>query len=147
MKNSEIESLGELEDFLKSNEKYKIEVTCERQSDDYFVRIEAYSETSNNEAMLMFKTVQSFAKFKIHIDSDKFTEAYNNLAATDKLPANYEILNPGADDNYMVNLIGSCYKEIMSLLKAFNHREDDYSKLVKLVYNKRTKVISRMHGL
>ena len=86
--------MEDLKTFFEANENLTFNYRCVRNADDYSLRIEAYSKKSNNEAMLVFKIVESCTNIKIHIDSQKFTDAYNSLAENEKIPPLYEIENP-----------------------------------------------------
>ena len=142
----EIKSIIDLNIYLESIKNYKVNVVCNRNSDDYEVTITAYSEHPNNEDMIHIKTIHSSKYISIHIDSNKFTEAYNNLNEEDKLPSQLNIINPCTKENYMSYMVESKYLEIMKKLKIFNGINDEYVSIAKLAKLARGYVLCKPLG-
>lgn len=147
MKDFEVKNLEEFKAFFKANENLKFNYECERNDDDYSLRIEAYSEKSNDEAELVFKPVESYTNIKIHIDSQKFMEAYDSLGEDEKIQTKFEITNPCSHESYMRIFVEVAGKEVIPLLADFNGIKNDYYALAKLAVKTRGKIIGKMNGL
>jgi hypothetical protein len=147
MKEFEVKNLQDLNDFFKSNEKLKFNNKCHRNGDDYLLRIEAYSEDVNNEAMHVFKDVESYTNIKIHIDSQKFMEAYESLGESEIIPPQHKIINPCSHEWYMPLFVEVAIEEILPLLGDFNGMKNNYYSLAKLAALKRGGVFARSQGI
>jgi hypothetical protein len=145
----EITLMRELKEFLNENEEYNINVVCTRKDDDYILIIQAYSTKPNNEAMLIFKKVESSITFSISIDSFLLSEAYSNLSEEDKIPAVHEIndLTSALDGEYMRLIVKVTYLKIMENLKKFNDKKDDYNAIAKIASRHRGMVFAYISGL
>lgn len=137
MKKFVVKSMQDLEDFFKSNEKLNFNYSCQRSGDDYSLRIEAFSKEVNNLAMLVLEHPHSYAEINMHIDSQKFCEAYDGLDENEKIPAHYGFQNPAAHEKFMQILVEVSGKELLNHLKAFNGKKDDYAMLARLAVRKR----------
>lgn len=148
MKEFEVKNLEDLNEFFKSNEKLKFDYKCYRKDDDYTLRIEAYSEDVNNEAMLVFKNIESYTNINIHIDSRKFMEAYNSLPEREQIPSKLEIYNPCLHDYYMRIFVEAVKTdELLDLFGDFNGVKNDYYGLAKLVGKSSGRVFGRYNGI
>ena len=143
----EIKNLNDLNDYFESIKNYKINVVCNKSYDDYILTITAFSEQSDNEAMIINKIFHSSTYISIHIDSDKFIYAYNNLKEEEKIPPQHNIINPCLKENYMSYMVESKYLEIMKNLKMFNDKEDDYTSIAKLAVTARGYALFKQIGI
>ena len=139
----EVRNLKNLDDFFKSNEQFNFSYNCDRDFDDYFLKIEAFT----TEQKMMSRLVHSVCNFKIHIDSKKFTEAYNGLGKDEKIPSHHNIDNPCTNDKYMISFIESRFKKIIGYLKDYNCVADDYVSLAKLSIIARGSILGKMNNV
>jgi len=146
MKSFEVKNLEDLKAFLKANENLKFNYSCMRNADDYTLRIEAYSEKPNDEAMLVFKPDESYANINMHIDSQKFMDAYDSLGEDEKIPSQHEITNPCRHKSYMCDLVEVASEQVLALLGDFNGKESDYYSLAKLAVKTRPRIFSKWNG-
>ena len=138
MKEFEVKNLKDLNEFFKSNEKLEFHYKCDRNDDDYTLRIEAYSlHADHRDAMYAVEYVESYANINLHIDSRKFMEAYNSMGDNEKIPLIHEIPNPCSHEKYMLTFVEVASKEILPLLGDFNGIKNDYYALAKLAAKKR----------
>ncbi|MFZ4414300.1 MAG: hypothetical protein ACOYOV_14550 [Bacteroidales bacterium] len=145
-----MEALQNLEDiikYLKANEHFKKNVNCERNSDDYVVNIQSYAESTNNEEMIVFKTIQSSISINIRLDSNKLFEAYCNLKDDEKIPSQHNIVNPCIKENYLNLMFENKYLKIMENLKMFNGEYDDYDAIAKFIGISRGYVLEKRAGI
>jgi hypothetical protein len=147
MKEFEVKNLEDLNEFFKTNEKLSFDFKCHRKDDDYTLRIEAYSKDVNNEAMLVFKNLESYTNISIHIDSKKFMDAYNSMGESEKIPPQHEITNPCSHEKYMLTFVEVASKEILPLLGDFNGIKNDYYALAKLAVKKRGAIFGKWNGI
>jgi hypothetical protein len=149
MKSLELKKMEDLESFFNDNNKHSFNVICERNQDDYQIKIQAYSSKSNNEAMMIFKTIESVISFKIFIDSKKLDEAYAKLSDDEKIPSQHSLfdLSSSHKGEYMRLLVKIAYLDIMENLAAYNEKKDDYTTIAKLAFKKRGGVFNYLSGL
>jgi len=149
MKSLELKKMQDLKSFFNDNNEHDFNVICERNIDDYQIKIQAYSSKSNNEAMMIFKTVESIITFKIYIDSKKLDDAYSKLSDDEKIPSQHNIfdLSSSHKGEYMRLLVKISYVDIMENLAAYNENKDDYTAIAKLAVKKRGGVFSYISGL
>ncbi|MFZ4740872.1 MAG: hypothetical protein ACOYLE_06880 [Bacteroidales bacterium] len=143
----ELKNLEEIKNYLKSIEHFKKNVNCEKNSDDYVVNIQSYTESTNNEEMIVYKTVQSSISINIHIDSNKLFEAYCNLKEDEKIPSQHNIVNPCIEENYLNFMLEHKYLKIMENLKMFNGETDDYYAIARLIGISRGYVLGKRVGI
>ncbi|MCX6230906.1 MAG: hypothetical protein NTZ33_05130 [Bacteroidetes bacterium] len=129
---TELKKIQDLLDIFKTINGIKFDVICNRDSDDYHIRILLFTEENNDEAMLIIRKNILIMNFIIHIDSIKFFETYNNLKEDEKIPPQHNIINPCIEDNYMSYMVKWKFLEIMKNLKMFNGIKDDYISIAKL---------------
>jgi hypothetical protein len=158
MKYFEVKTQQDLDDFIKSNKKFHPRYECYRNDDDYFLKVEYY--TAGQEMSSIH--VQSVCDLKIHIDSQKLTEAYNSLGEdkkklpaiiefyeeSNKIPSYYNVENPCTDERVMIYFVEQRFKKIISCLNEYNEsKEDDYVNLAKLLNASRGTIIGRFNNL
>lgn len=152
MKKIELKTLKDLQSFYKSNEKYKLNHHCLRNGDSYSLSIEAFTERSDNEAMLIHKTTQAECDITIHIDSEQFLDAYNKLTENEKLQIaeisdNPILGHPKMSDVYMCYFVECNCEKILDNLKQYSEMEDNYTNIAKLVFTTRGRVFGKMNGI
>jgi hypothetical protein len=125
-------------DFSYQSEKYH---------DHYYLNIKIVRKHSNNEAMMIFEEDIATMRLKIIIDSHKLFEAYKLLNEEEKIPKNFNIINPCVVDDYMNSLVEVYYLEIINNLKVFNGISDNYDAIAKLAGKCYGYHFGKQHGI
>lgn len=149
MKEFKVKNMEDLNEFFKSNEKSKFRYKCDRNDDDYTLRIEAYSlHAGHLDAMYNVEHVESYTNINIHIDSRKFMEEYNSLPESEQLPKQFEILNPCLHEYYM-RLFVEVVKtdKLLALFGDFNGDKNDYYGIAKLAGKSYGAVFARYNDI
>lgn len=148
MNSLNVNTIDEIENFEKHHSQFKFTTNCERENDHFTVLIQAYSEHSNNDAMMIFKKVEAAIKFEIKLDTEKLDEAYSNLSEDQKIPSAHEIITISSSHKgeYLRLLVKVCYKNILQHLAAYNGSSDDYTAIAELAVKYRGGVISFLKG-
>ncbi|RAR73757.1 hypothetical protein [Flavobacterium aciduliphilum] len=120
-----LKTLGTIDnvDFSYQSEKYH---------DHYYLNIKMVRKHSNNEAMMIFEEDIANMRLKIIIDNHKLYEAYKLLDEENKIPKQFNIINPCVEEGYMNSLVELYYLEIINNLKVFNGVSDNYDAIAKL---------------
>lgn len=144
-----VNTIEEIENFEKLHSQLKFNTNCERENDHFTVLIQAYSEHSNNDAMMIFKKAESAIKVEIKLDTEKLDEAYSNLSEDKKIPSTHEIITISSSHKgeYLRLLVKVCYKNILQHLAAYNGSSDDYKAIAELAVKYRGGVFSFLSGL
>ena len=144
-----VNTIDEIENFEKLHSQFEFNANCERVNNHFTLLLQAYSEHSNNEAMMIFKKAEAAIKFEIQLDTEKLDEAYSNLSEDQKIPSAHEIITISSSHKgeYLRLLVKVCYKKILQHLAAYNGSSDDYQAIAELAVKYRGGVFSYLSGL
>lgn len=150
METTEVKSVTDLENFLQECKDLQVNYECERENDNYTVRIEA--GTIRTGEFFSYLDVSARANVSIHLDSELFLETYKNLPKEDRFPESYTNHHPflkhkNLKDSFMIAYFETCLLKIIKNLGAFGNTKDDYISIVKQAVYSRGRIMGHMFGL